>query len=509
MSNIERVNQFLLDVYYAKQQQYINSKAVYSMLIRNDVEPNDIPLDNSQNGNFDRWCQRFGIYNGKNIETFVDPNWSYFCQFKNKHQEVMQNNDQVKVYIPLDGSHLTYGVEAIFDFLERNNIAHSSKVGKNVRFDDVVVRLGNLEDAEKLSQFISSNPYIQEGLIESNPFAVTKNGIAYASDREISYNSTVAAFVNLYVDDAIQRNDYSLFGVDGFRKFILNYYNEVIINPNNYQRLINDFDIRYVNDFISYNYIRVAELLYKSLDYSFTYDDYCEFYNRNLTDYFRAPEYAYGNNVNYIPLTEKTADLTEVLIQSNQQQDSGVHELMKKALIEFGKNTLPNGYRKYSNDDVIAQIYEYFETGNPDYITNSGNLRNDFIKADFRATLTDYACTNSVSFSDILVESKKQIFEYSLLANQQKYADGCDLSYSIKMVLDAGDYTGFTRNNCVRENMAAAVDANDISKIILKEMNYPPSISFNNFSKEVRDEIIDQYTAIVKDKINVGGYSSK
>jgi len=51
------------------------------------------------------------------------------------------------------------------------------------------------------------------------------------------------------------------------------------------------------------------------LDYSFTYDDYCEFYNRNLTDYFRAPEYAYGNNVNYIPLTEKTADLTEVLIQ--------------------------------------------------------------------------------------------------------------------------------------------------------------------------------------------------
>ena len=508
MSDINRVNQFLLDVLNAKQYQYISSKQVYSMLIRNDVDPRDIGLDASVNGNFDRWCQEYGRYNGKNIDVFVDPGWSYFCQFKNRDKEVMQRDDQVKVYIPLDGAHLTYGVEQVFDFLEKNNIAHLSKVGKHVRFDDVVVRLGNLEDAEKLSQFISSNPYIQEGLIKPNPFAVTKDGIAFASDKDISYNSTVASFVNLYVDDVRRRNDYTGFGAEGFRNFIKNYYNEVIINPSNYNRLANDFGIKYDNGLMSYNYARVAELLYSSLDPNFTYDDYRNYYNRNINNYYRQPELGYNNGVVYQePDTEKTQDLSEILGKS--PEDVKVEELMKKALIEFGKKTLPNGTRKYSNEDVISQIYEYFNTGNPGYITNSGGLRDDFVKNDFRTMLSSYVSRNGVSFSDVLLESKKQILEEALETNHKKYGDGADLSYSIKRLLDQGNYEGFTRSNGARDNMAAAVSAKDIGKIILKEMNYPPNVTFDNFSTADRNMIIDQYTASVREKISSNGYGGK
>ena len=84
---------------------------------------------------------------------------------------------------------------------------------------------------------------------------------------------------------------------------------------------------------------------------------------------------------------------------------------MKKALIEFGKKTLPNGSRKYSNEDVVSQIYEYFNTGNPNYITSSGGLRQDFINNDFRTMLSNYVSRNGVSFGDVLLESKKQILE--------------------------------------------------------------------------------------------------
>ena len=62
----------------------------------------------------------------------------------------------------------------------------------------------------------------------------------------------------------------------------MNYYNEVIINPSNYNRLASDFDIKYDNGLMSYNYARVAELLYSSLDPKFTYDDYKSYYNRNF-----------------------------------------------------------------------------------------------------------------------------------------------------------------------------------------------------------------------------------
>lgn len=508
MNKADRINQFLIDVLNAKQKQPLSSKQVYSMLIRNDVDPREVGLDASQNGNFDRWCQEFGRYNGKNIETFVDSNWSYFCQFKNRQQEVMQNTDQVKVYIPLDGAHLTYGVDQIFDFLEKSNIAHISKVGKHIRFDDVVVRLGNLEDAEKLSQFIRSNSYIQEGLVLSNPFAVDKNGIAYASDKDISYNSTVAAFVNLYVDSVRRSNDFNGFGVGGFRSFILNYYNEVIINPNNFQRLVSDFDIKNSNVLTSYNYMRVAELLFQSLDPNFTYTDYCDYYNKNVSNYYRAPELAYAQNVSYDLSNEKTKDLTEEL-SPLRDQELRVHELMKKALIEFGKSKLPNGTRKYSNDDVYAQIFEYFDTGNPNYITSSGGLRHDFIKNDFRTLLTDYVCKKGISFSDVLLESKKQILEDALSENQRKYGDICDFGYSIKRILDEGSCVGFTKSNGARANVAASIDANDISKIIMKEMNYPKDMSLSSFSKDTRNQIIDQYAASVKAKQNGNGIGSK
>ena len=114
-----------------------------------------------------------------------------------------------------------------------------------------------------------------------------------------------------------------------------------------------------------------------------------------------------------------------------------------------------------------------------------------------------------MSFSDVLLESKKQILEESLAANYKKYGEEADFGYSIKRLLDKGNYEGFTRTNGARDNMVAAVSSSDISKIILKEMNYPANITFANFTREDRNKIIYQYAESVKNKVASNGYGSK
>ena len=75
--------------------------------------------------------------------------------------------------------------------------------------------------------------------------------------------------------------------------------------------------------------------------------------------------------------------------------------------------------------------------------------------------------------------------------------------------MENGNYSCITRSNGARDNMAAAVSAKDIGKIILKEMNYPPNVTFDNFSTADRNMIIDQYTASVREKISSNGYGGK
>ena len=64
----------------------------------------------------------------------------------------------------------------------------------------------------------------------------------------------------------------------------------------------------------------------------------------------------------------------------------------------------------------------------------------------------------------------------------------------------------------LRENIDLPVQGQSIlpiGKIILKEMNYPPNVTFDNFSTADRNMIIDQYTASVREKISSNGYGGK
>ena len=200
MNDIKRASQFIelirdhVSVYSELVNQPNFNDVIYGELIRQGVSPEDQTKDVSYL--FSEFHDYF--LTKRNINAFFDSRNKYFFRLENNYEQVINAGEQIKMYIPLDEEHLEEGVKEIFTFLGENNISHVSKVAKKIRFDDIVVRLSNSEDAKRLNAFVNSNPYIMEGLIKPNPFAFTRNNIAYASDGSESYNSVFANYVELY-----------------------------------------------------------------------------------------------------------------------------------------------------------------------------------------------------------------------------------------------------------------------------------------------------------------------
>ena len=153
---MERFLQFWVDIYKQNPNYRISRTSVYDRMIKLGVSENDRYYNNSKNGNFDYWVTNFS--NNK-TKVFVNADWPYFCQFINDwsiDKSIYFNDEHIKMYIPLDGEHIKLGTQMIFEFLSENDIKHISKVGKEIRFDGIVVRLASSQDAQKLQKFLDT-----------------------------------------------------------------------------------------------------------------------------------------------------------------------------------------------------------------------------------------------------------------------------------------------------------------------------------------------------------------
>ena len=142
----EEIDDILSFMYKMSEKRLLSHDDVYGVLCYyglksqdklHDRQGNEIMSGYDNEHFFPYWIKRFE--GKKNITTFVNPNWSYFCQFVNKMPHSTERF--IKLYIPIDAEHLYDGANILFDFLERNNITHLSKISKKVRVDNVIVRL--------------------------------------------------------------------------------------------------------------------------------------------------------------------------------------------------------------------------------------------------------------------------------------------------------------------------------------------------------------------------------
>ena len=301
---------------------------------------------------FNNWLQYYS--NSSKTDCFIQPTWQYFCQFISKDYMAKIADNHMKIYIPLDANHIENGAKLIFDFLERERISHLSKIGKQIRFDNIVVRLINPDDTKKLLSFIKDNAYIQEGLIKANPFAFNYDGIAMVVDGSLSFNETISSLLKSYMDYKRSINDLKRVYANDFYQYIESLYiNEFKYNHNALAKIF-----AWKTQEERKEYQELISLIIKIHNPNFTYNDYINHY------------YQCSNNSKLKMIKETN----ELLI-----------EALQAMTIRFNQNG-------------INQVYSFFITGNPTLITNRNNLRERMIKSNFCSNLSNILYENNTNF---------------------------------------------------------------------------------------------------------------
>jgi len=172
---------------FKEKPEYLEGKLedfIYNQLIFHDLGRKD-EAQISIWDYFSNWDYK---YNKNN--KIINYEGDYFYYFKHNEQDILK--DAIKLYIPMDSNHILEGVNQLFDFIIENNISHNSKVASKIRNDCVVIRVSNLDDAKKIIDFVKNNEYINEGLLNVNPFTLNINGVGLAKDSHFSYNDEIA-----------------------------------------------------------------------------------------------------------------------------------------------------------------------------------------------------------------------------------------------------------------------------------------------------------------------------
>jgi len=396
---VQKMDEFLKywrDICLQNPNQQITAGHVYNTLINQGISKKDskknekIDLKNYEFKLFEYWVKRFS--NVSNINVFVSENWKYFCQFTNDPdfypKEFEKEHESIKIYIPLSSAYLKEGADQIFDYLAQNNIHHHSKIGREYRFDNIVVRLQNPEDAKRLADFVSNNKFIQDGLCAPNPFAFQYNGVAYACDDMLSYNSTMAAMIASYIDEKKKNDELETVGIRDYYDYIKNthkYLLSLLISTEVdkdfslekegiiFDEINSDIDL-YDIDYRKYtllNYIEIIGLSLKLFEPDFSYDDYIEHYRHSK---FKS--------------LKKLDDLQQISAYYNLLVDI-IATMTKK----FGINNI---------DSAFASLDLYLKTGNAKYITRNNNLRERVISSNLRLNINQILSSYNMQLYDYL-----------------------------------------------------------------------------------------------------------
>ena len=313
---------------------------VYNKVIFGSTKVDDQKILLNQQGSsknnygsiFDNWIKYFK--DDQNLKVSVSPNWEYFCQFNYKHLDIYKSPTHLKMYIPLDYDHIEEGAKQLFEFLSDNNILHTSKISKKVRSDDIVIRVINPEDADKIVDYVNNNPYIQEGLLDPIPFAFSKDRIAFAADCTLSYNEISAALVTRYLSKAKNNNKLYRVGYSDFYNYVINEYEKEYLKGESSDIL----EILKVLDRENHREEcrSIISLIIKSQKSNFSYEDLINHYKKTN---------GYIENIDIV---------TKKLIEIQEER--------------FG-----------SRDFAVDSLELVLETGNCKYLTRNNGLR-DYIK---------------------------------------------------------------------------------------------------------------------------------
>lgn len=276
----------ILEFVFENPDNDINNNFVYSLMCRyykiNNLATFNFGTQHIVRDNYyQKWIDRYAnIKKRNNADISVYP-WPNRC-FLNFSSGYTKGNE-IKMYIPLDYNHLYEGANRLFDFITANKITHNSKIASFIRSDNVVVRVDELADMEKIINFVNNDVYIQEGMINVNPFLANYNGIGLAMDNTYSYNSETARMIFYFLNKVLHENNYKSNKQDP--RIIRNIKNSFTIEKfhNFLKTMIPNMEKNEEEDLVD-----IIRLLSKTTDPNFTIDNFYDHVNGKLVDKYDA-----------------------------------------------------------------------------------------------------------------------------------------------------------------------------------------------------------------------------
>ena len=197
---------------------------IYHCLMTYDYTEKELKEEDISNF-FSHWEDRF---RNKNLNVYKSEYQKGFLQFNN-FNPFKENVDCAKLYLSFPKDKIKESADMIFDYIEENNMPTASKIARRLRSDSIVLRMGNMDDAKKIIEYINSTPVLYKNLKRPNPFVMRSNRIGMAADDKMSYNSFVSKILSDYLNEC-RLNKTKKINLNGLVNYTNNYYEDVFVN---------------------------------------------------------------------------------------------------------------------------------------------------------------------------------------------------------------------------------------------------------------------------------------
>ena len=452
MNKLSNTDEFLENMFLILQQNpdiVLDNNFIYSNMV-NDSKNENIRMS------FDKWIEEFE--NTNNIDVFVSPQHPYWCQFTNGSLG-KYHTDQIKMYLSYDADVVYENAKMIFEFLAKNNIAHSSKIGAKTRKDNVVIRVTNIKDSQKLADFINSNELLHTKNRKRLDFTFNEDNISYATDGMLSFNEETSKKIVHYISakdlsKSISENQIST--VD-FKEFLIKSISDITLeNPN--RELLNT--------------VEIIDMLIKFLDENYTLENYYQDFEERKISKLENDNYFLALSLNKILSQYKNIDLNSEYI-FNELNNS-----KEKFLSKYASVVLTN-ITKYGYPHTVNAFNNFIQNGITDNFTRDNGSR------DYMNLINNNVFINEInnvykagefSCSNFCIETAEHLFnEFSkaVLLTEKKYGYGQTI-YAIEKLLVENTLQGFTNEENSRSNLKSLGISSDVLKTIIFYKNYRP-----------------------------------
>lgn len=450
---INSLLRFFKEVMKDNKNLLLSRKMIYDCITKLDVSEEQYNLDIKD--------EIFNKFNSSNIN-------DYFISFSNNEDKIKSINTPIKVYIPLEYNHIYNGLNKILEFLNLNSVAYQAKLSKEIRIDNIIVRLTNKEDVDKLLEFITNDQYIQEGLLKPNPFCFTKNNIALTLDSNLSYTSIIVEYIYSYLKSKNTDEKLEEISDNNFYNYIIDSYKKNFIDLDGFSNIqFPGFNNKYKNLRI---YQDITELILKVSEKNFSEDDFYNLFNE-FNDKDKIEEKDSKNN-------------TLITLCS---------------IIKMQRN-------KYGEENTIKMIKEYLNSGSVTYISNNCSLRELVLTNDFRENIKKYLEDNNITIEELINKLKnnsmniidiKDISDNNISLLEEKVDnDILFIINELSNIYDSKKALKQLRGYIATNDISFITSKNDLRNIILNlnlrsnilSILYKKNISFINYMEHLNEK---------------------